>query len=181
MMHRKSREIAFGGVLCALATAILLLGGVIPIATYCAPLLAMLALLPVLEEFGTKPAWTAYAAVSLLALALAADKELAAVYLFFGYYPMVQPAFDRIRLRGIRVSAKLGYFNAAAAALYALLIRLFAVDAVAREFHGMSGAFLLTLILLGNGLFFATDLVLGRMRLLWKLKLRHLVFRGKNP
>lgn len=171
-MHRKSREIALGGVLTALATAILLLGGVLPIATYCAPMLAMLALLPVQEEFGVKTAGTAYAAVSLLALGLAADKEMAAVYLFFGYYPLLKPGFDRIRLRGTRILAKLGYFNAAAAALYAVLIRLFAMDAVVREFHSLSGVFLLALALLGNAAFLTLDLALGQTKILWNVKLR---------
>ena len=46
----KSREMALCGVLCALAAALLTLGGVIPAATFCAPVLAMAALLPVLPE-----------------------------------------------------------------------------------------------------------------------------------
>jgi hypothetical protein len=178
MMHRKSREMAFCGVLCALATAILLLGGVIPIATYCAPLLALLVLLPVLTEFGVPAAWTAYAAVSLLGLLLVPDKETAAVYLFFGYYPIIQPLFSRIRLRGIRILAKLAYCNLTVLVLYTLLIRLFATGSAANDFRGMSGFFLTVLILLGNVLFLAMDLALGRMEILWKTKLRKLFFRS---
>ena len=66
----KSREVALCGVLCALAAALLTLGGVIPAATFCAPVLAMAALLPVLEEAGPRAAGTAWMAVSLLALVL---------------------------------------------------------------------------------------------------------------
>ena len=40
-MREKSREAAFCGVLAALAETVLLLGGVIPAATFCCPLLAM--------------------------------------------------------------------------------------------------------------------------------------------
>ena len=57
----KSREMALCGVLCALAAALLTLGGVVPIATFCAPMLAMAVLLPVLEEWGPKAAGTSYA------------------------------------------------------------------------------------------------------------------------
>ena len=40
MMHGKSGPIALCGVLAALAAALMLLGGLFPGATYCAPLLA---------------------------------------------------------------------------------------------------------------------------------------------
>ena len=53
-----SRRMALCGVLCALAASLLTLGGVIPIATFCAPVLAMAALLPVLEEYGPRAAGT---------------------------------------------------------------------------------------------------------------------------
>ena len=46
MMHGKSGPIALCGVLAALATALMLLGGIFPGATYCAPLLASLVLIP---------------------------------------------------------------------------------------------------------------------------------------
>ena len=48
----KSRSLALSGVLAALAVVLLCLGGVIPGAVFCAPILAMSVLLPVLEELG---------------------------------------------------------------------------------------------------------------------------------
>lgn len=41
-----SRQMALCGVLSALAVVFLLLGSVIPAATFCAPILAMIALFP---------------------------------------------------------------------------------------------------------------------------------------
>lgn len=175
-MHRKSREVAFCGVLAALATAILLLGGIIPVATYCCPLLSMVVLLPVLSEFGAGMAWTAYAVVCVLALLLVPDKETAAVYVFFGGYPMLQPLFNRVPLRGVRLVVKLIYCNVTISVLYILLIKLFALEGVTRDFHGMSGIFLLTLLLLGNVLFLAMDMALKRMQLLWRTKFRKIFF-----
>ena len=55
MMHGKSGPIALCGVLAALATALMLLGGIFPGATYCAPLLASLVLIPAQEECGRGP------------------------------------------------------------------------------------------------------------------------------
>ena len=52
-MKGQSRKIALCGVLCALAVVILLLGGLLAVAIYCAPLLAMAVLLPhVMREYG---------------------------------------------------------------------------------------------------------------------------------
>ena len=51
-----SRRMALCGMLTALAVVILLLGGLLPLATFCAPVLAMAALLPVLEECGPRAA-----------------------------------------------------------------------------------------------------------------------------
>lgn len=87
----RARPLALCGVLAALATALLALGGVLPGMVFCAPILAMGALLPVLEELGPKAAGTAYAAVAILALLLVPDRETAFVYLFFGWYPILRP------------------------------------------------------------------------------------------
>ena len=94
--HRQSLMIAFCGMAAGLSVAIMLLGGVIPAATYAVPMLCGLLLLPVLLEFGPKAAWTVYIAVSLLALMLGFDKEAAFFYIFIGYYPIVKWKIERV-------------------------------------------------------------------------------------
>ena len=86
-MREQSRKVALCGVLCGLAVVVLLLGGLFSLAVYCAPLLAMAVLLPVLEEYGPGTAGAAYGAVAILALLLVPDREAALVYVFFGWYP----------------------------------------------------------------------------------------------
>lgn len=70
----RARPLALCGVLAALAAALLALGGILPGMVFCAPILAMGVLLPVLEELGPKAAGTAYAAVSILALLLSPSR-----------------------------------------------------------------------------------------------------------
>ena len=67
-MKEQSRKIALCGVSCALAVTLLLLGGILPLATFCAPMLAMAVLLPVRQECGTRMASAAYGAAAILAL-----------------------------------------------------------------------------------------------------------------
>ena len=120
----KARPLALCGVLTALAAALLALGGVIPGMVFCAPILAMGALLPVLEELGPKAAGTSYAAAAILALLLAPDRETAFVYLFFGWYPILRPRIAALPSRLLRFAARLAVCNVTALLLYGLVLRL---------------------------------------------------------
>lgn len=167
-----SRQMALCGVLSSLAVCFLLLGSVIPAATFCGPILAMTALLPVLEECGPRAAGTAWAAVAILGLLLAADRELALVYLFFGWYPVLRPRIGRIPSRLLRVAVKLAVCNGAVCLLYCLLGALLGLT------EEMTSPLLAAaLVVLANITFLLTDLVLGRLTLLWRRKLRKRFFR----
>lgn len=177
-MREHSRRMAFCGVLSALATVVLLLGGLLPLATFCAPILAMVILLPILPEFGVRYAWAAYGATAILALLLVPDRELALVYVFFGCYPILRPYLERIPTRPLRLIFKLAVCNLAMAALYALLIFMFQLEAVTAEFSGYSAAFWAALLLLANVNFWVLDVVLGRLTTLWNNRLRQQFFKA---
>ena len=80
--RKQSVKIAYCGMMVALSLVLMLMGGIIPIATYCVPMMSSILLLPVLVEFGRKTAWMAFSAVALIALLLGVDKEAAFFYLF---------------------------------------------------------------------------------------------------
>ena len=176
-MREKSRELAFCGVSAALSVVLLLLSGLIPGATFCAPVLGMLPLLPVLSEFGWRPALGVYAVSALLAGLLAPDKEMVGVFLFLGYYPVLRPALERLRPKPLRLLAKLAVFNVSVLVLYLLLIHLFGLAGLAEEFAGYSGAFLLGLLAMGNVTFLLLDVALGRLTVLWARRLRRRFFQ----
>lgn len=169
-----SRQMALCGVLSSLAVLFLLLGSVIPAATFCGPILAMAALVPVLEECGPRAAGCAWAAVSLLGLLLAADRELALVYLFFGWYPVLRPRIARIPLRAARLAVKTAVCSIAALLLYGLVMQILGLTA---ELEGAGKGVLLLLLGLANLTFLLLDRVLGRLALLWRRKLRRRFFR----
>jgi len=169
----KGRSIALCGVLAALAVVLLTLGGVIPAAVLCAPILAMIILLPVLEELGPRAAWTSYAAAALLALLLTADRETAFVYVFFGWYPILRPKIASLPSRPLRVLARLAVCNAAIFLLYGVVLRFLGLTADLLEAAWLFNALLL---LMGNLTFLLVDLVLGRYSALWRRKLRQRFF-----
>ena len=68
MRRGKSTEIALCGMMTALAVVILCLGGLIPAATFCCPVLASLVLLPVMQRWGRRDAVLVWAASAILGL-----------------------------------------------------------------------------------------------------------------
>lgn len=171
-MRLQARRAALCGLLAALAVVFLMMGSLVPAALYACPILAMLALLPVREEFGRSTALTAYAAVSILAVLLVPDKELALLFVFFGWYPPVQPLLDRIRPRVLQAAVKLILANAAAILLYSLLMWVFQLASVTEELKGITGAMLAVLLLCANILFVLTDIVFHRIAFLWNHRRR---------
>lgn len=170
----RARPLALCGVLTALAVVLLALGGVIPGAVFCAPILAMAALLPVLEELGPKAAGTAYAAVSILALLLVPDRETAFVYLFFGWYPILRPKIAALPSRPLRVLARVAVCSAAALLLYGLVLRLMGLTADLLDAVWYVNAALLAA---GNVVFLLTDATLARLTGVWHWKLKKHLYR----
>ena len=170
----RARPLALCGVLTALAVVLLCLGGVIPGAVFCAPILAMAALLPVLEELGPRAAGTAYAAVSILALLLVPDRETAFVYLFFGWYPILRPKIAALPSRLLRLALRLLVCNAAALLLYGLVLRIMGLTADLLEAAWIFNA---ALLVMGNVVFLLVDRTLARLTVIWHWKLKKHLLR----
>ena len=174
-MREQSRKIALCGVLCGLAVVVLLLGGLFSLAVYCAPLLAMAALLPVLVEYGPGSAGAAYGAVAILALLLVPDRETALVYVFFGWYPILRPRIAALPSLPVRLVCRLGVCGLSMFFLYGVTIRLLGLTAVTEELGG--GWLTAAPAVMGCAVFLLLDLALGRLTVRWRRKLRRRFFR----
>ena len=170
----RARPLALCGVLTALAVVLLCLGGVIPGAVFCAPILAMSVLLPVLEELGPKAAGTAYAAAAILALLLVPDRETAFVYLFFGWYPILRPKIAALPSRPVRLLARIAVCSAAALLLYGLILRLMGLtEDLLNSVWYVNAA----LLAAGNIVFLLTDATLARLTNVWHWRLKKHLYR----
>ena len=176
-MNKNTRRVAVSGMMVALATAILLMGGVIPAATFVGPALAGLMLIPVLVEGGTRMALGAWLAVSALGLMLCADKEAALLFSFLGYYPAIKWRLDAKIKPWPRRIVKLLLWNAAAAAMAALIFYVLRMDQVIAEYREMSRAMLVAFILLGNVTLMLYDRLLNILAVLYVRKVRTKIFR----
>jgi len=78
---KTTHKTALCGVFGALSIVIMLMGSIIPMATYMCPAIAAFLILPVVAEYGEKTAFTLYAAVSLLSMIMIAEKEFVLMYI----------------------------------------------------------------------------------------------------
>lgn len=168
----QSRRMAFCGILTALSVVILSAGSIIPAAAVASPMLAMLCLVPIHSEYGPKTTLLVYAAVSVLAVLLCTDKELALFYVFLGWYPALRPLLLHLP-RVLQILLKCTLFTVMIAAMYALMIYLFQMQAIIEEFAGYSNMMLALLAIMGNATFLLQDVVLGQVAALYQKRRRH--------
>ncbi len=171
-MKKKTQELALAGMLGATAVVLLMLGGVIPLATFSCPVLASFAILIAGEECRRSYAWTCFAAAAILGLLLGPDKESALLFAFLGYYPLLQPKLEALRPAALRLALKLALAVAAVGAMYALILFVFRLEAVVQEFYAASPAVLWSTIAMGFVLFLVYDLALRRLGALYRYRRR---------
>lgn len=177
-MKRRSRTMALCGMMCALGVTVMLLGGVIPLATFCCPALAGLTLLPVMAETNRRNTLACYVAISVLSLILCTDKEAALVFAFLGYYPVLKLYIDKIRSRIARIALKLGVFNLAAGAMLLVMNFVLNMKAVMAEYAAMTGVMLALFVLLANFTLLLYDRLLVIVFVLYVRKFRPIIQSG---
>lgn len=170
--RKGSRAVALCALMAALGTVIMALGGLIPIATYCSPMIAGVLLLPVMSELGNRWAVMTWFVTAVLSLLLSIDREAAFLYLFLGYYPILRPYLDAVGNTVLRFLLKLGFFTLSLGVLYALLIWVLQLGEVLADFRDftlwMNIAFFAALV----GVMLLFDTALARLHLYWLVKLR---------
>lgn len=172
MRKTESQKIALCGVLGALSVVVMLLGAALQIGTYAAPMFAAFLLVPVLEEYGPRYALLLYATVSILAVLLVPETELALFYLLVvGYYPVLRRALRKLKPAALRWGLTFLIFNGATAAVYLLLFALFG-PAIWQELTADGTPFLVLLLLIGNLAFFLCDRALAAITRYYHLVLR---------
>ena len=177
-LRQHSQLMALCGVLAALALVFLGMGSLLPAATFCCPILAMLCMLPVVEEYKARTALLFYAAAALLALFLVADKEVALLYAFLGWYPAARPGLNRrIGSKVLNLLVKLLLFAVAVGAMYALAIPMLGMTYLAAEYAAGGTVLLVIMVAMGCVIWLLFDRVLARFTILYHKKWRQKLLR----
>ena len=170
----KSGKIALGGLLTALGVVLMFLTGLIPIGTYALPAIAGVLLIVAVIEIGAKWAWMIYAAVAVLSLLFAADKEAALLFvLFFGYYPVLKSFLERISNKVLSWISKFAVFNVAVVACFFLAVNFLQLP---EDSFTVFGIYLpWVFLILGNAVFLIYDIALSGLVATYVEKLHHRV------
>lgn len=170
----KSGKIALGGLLTALGVVLMFLTGLIPIGTYALPAIAGVLLIVAVIEIGAKWAWMIYAAVAVLSLLFAADKEAALLFvLFFGYYPVLKSFLERISNKVLSWISKFAVFNVAVVACFFLAVNFLQLP---EDSFTVFGIYLpWVFLILGNAVFLIYDIALSGLVATYVEKLHHIV------
>ena len=150
-------KMALGGILAALAVVVMCMGGLIPVATFVCPMACMVLLTVVQDKCGRRVAWAWYGAVMILSLLMGPDKEAAAVFAFLGYYPIIKPKMDTFPLKWLW---KLLFFNVVILVMYWLLLNLFGMAELMKEFEEMGIIMTAATLVMGNITFILLDRLL---------------------
>ena len=177
-MNQSSRRMAVSGMMVALGTAVMLLGGVIPVATFCCPAIAGLMLLPLIFDCTRVHALSAWAAIALLGLMLCPDKEAALLFLFLGWYPVMKwPIEARFRRKWPRRLLKLALWNLCIGIMYALIFYVLKLDQILADYQDMTRLMTAAMLLLGNATLMLYDIALTRFAVLYVRRLRPKLFK----
>ena len=157
---RKSKVVALGGLMAALSIVIMCFGGMMPFMTYVSPVLRMTIGAILLKLIGKTGFISWYFAVMLLSLLLCPDKEAAAVFTAFGYYPLSRVYLQRLPFKWL---FKMIYFNAVTLLLYWVLMHILGMQQLYEEFAALGMVMTLVILFAGNLVFVLFDVILLRL------------------
>ena len=161
---KKSKKIAFCSIMAALSVILVMCGNIFQAASQAMPAIAGVIGVIIVIEIGVKWAFAAYFVSAALTFILGINEA----GMFFGYYPIIKPLIEKIRVRAIEYIVKFALFNAAMIVSYAILIAVFSLAALG--FDKMLFAWITLAI--GNIFFILYDICISRIAALYCLKYR---------
>ena len=180
MRRRGVYMTALGGVLCALAVTVISLGSIIPLATFVSPVIAAACVMFFCVEYNMKAALTVYAAVSILSVIIASDKEQALVFAFVvGYYPVLKTAVEKLKSKFLQRLIKFCVFNATSIGLYVIITKVLIVAAVKAEFESYSNIIVAMIIVLANITLVVFDIFLAKLSIIYIAKIRPKIIKQR--
>lgn len=167
---KNSHKIAVSGIGTALSVVFMFLGGILYVFSYAVPVLLGLLMMMINKTLGKKHALIVFLSVSFLSLIIVPDKESVLLYvMFFGYYPIIKPKLDLIKLKLLKIICKAIMFNAAVFTAELFAFYLFGIPFFEGEMSTVIFALLFAAAM--NTIFIMYDFMLNRFYVLYVKKL----------
>lgn len=168
----KRRRLTLTVSVCGLFTAmsvVIMLIAHIPTLTYAVPAIAGALSVVVFLEFGFKPAFTVYMAVSVLSFLLCEKEAFLCYTLFFGYYPILKAYIERLSSKTVQWILKIVEFTVSFSLAIWLAFVLFGIpiDDIEYGYYGVAFTFAALEVM-----FVLYDIALTRVITLYFVKYR---------
>lgn len=125
---KNSVKAAFCGLASAICVALMFAGSLFYVFAYAIPMLLSLVTFMVNKTFGKGFSLYVYGATALISLFFVPEKETVMMYvLFFGYYPIVKPYIEKIRIKFIPSVIKFLFFNIAVLVIEIICVYVFGI------------------------------------------------------
>ena len=165
-MKTAAKRMAVCAVLAALCVVLMLLGAVLELGMYAAPLLAGLSFIPVGKLYGRKYHGILYVVSCILCFLFVPNIEQNLMFLgLFGWYPILHPVLQKLP-KIICWAVKLLIFNGIVIAIEWLVVTILVPEVI-------GGALLWVLLALGNLTFIAYDLLIPKVDILLGRIVKH--------
>ena len=131
---KKTRYTTISGMVSALSVVIMLLTNIMPSMMYVIPIITGAIVFAINEIIGKKWALGVFFVTSLISFILLADKEVALNYtLFFGYYPLLKPLYEKLP-KVLSWGVKVLTFNVALVAIALIVTFIFRLPFLDEDF-----------------------------------------------
>lgn len=134
-MDKLSYRVALGGVISSLCILSMFIASIAPFLAFTMPMIAGALMSVIAVEVNKSWGVLTYGAVSLLSLFIVSNKEAVLIFiLLFGYYPIIKIFLDNIKLKFLRVLAKLLLFNIVIVAYYYTALYILGISDMEEDF-----------------------------------------------
>ena len=158
-MKQDARRMAVCAMMTALSVVLMVLGAVLELGMSACPLFAGLCFVPIGQKYGRKYHIMLYVAAAILCFLLVPNIEENLVFAgFFGWYPILRPSLQKLP-KVLGWICKAAIFNGIVIAIEWLVMTVLVPEV-------MGGTVLMLLLVLGNILFVAYDLLVPRAEVL---------------
>ncbi len=155
----QTKRLTVCAMMAAVSVVLMLLGAVLQLGTYAAPLLTGMLLIPIGNRYGRKYQAMLWLVISALCFMLIPSVEQNMMFAgLFGWYPIVYPTVQKLP-KFLRLIVKLLLFNGVVIAMEALLLWVIAPEA-------MELGMVLLLLALGNVTFLLYDYLIPKTELI---------------
>ena len=172
LRKKRTKRLAVCAMLASLSVVILYFGALLEVFELCVVALASFLVVPVVIEYGRAYPWAVYLSATVLSLLLLPQKMPGAVYLIFGFYPIVKAYFERLP-RAVSLLCKQAVFVVTEIALIVASHFLIGAEDMPLWYNAL-------LLVLGHLTLNLFDIALSRLIILYMKKYRARIGRLMN-